>query len=477
MSSAKTIAKNTGFLLTAEIVDKLLRFFLIVVITRYLGDIGFGIYSFAFAFISMFSILANLGLNTFMVREIARDKSKTEKFVNNIITLKLSIVTIVFSLSFIIALLWDKSAQITPIIFLVIIHEIIETLILTIRVMFNAHEKMHYTLFVTVIERTIALLAGLVALYRGYGLMGLITALIISKLITLLSSYIISRKKFIKIKLSFDFEFWKYAVKRALPFWFTLLFFRIYTKTDTIMLSAMKGFAETGWYNAASKLIEALSFFPDVIINAVFPSMSRFHETSKDLLQVLFRKTFYYMFVLSFPLTVGVTILANRFIIFIYKNEFVLSGSILQILIWAVLFMFVNQSMGYLLNAINKQKCFTISNGVCAFANIILNLALIPKYSYIGAAIATVSTQIISFSLLYYFTSANGYKINLIKTTYKPIIAGIIMGVSILYLNFLHILLIVPIAMILYFLALILIGGFGKEEFDLVRSLIKREKT
>jgi len=261
-----------------------------------------------------------------------------------------------------------------------------------------------------------------------------------------------------------------------MPFWFTLLFFRVYTKTDTLMLAAMKGFAVTGWYNAASKLIEALSFFPNVIINAVFPAMSRFHRTSKELLKKLFQKTFYYLFVLSFPLTIGTSVLAHRFIFFIYKDQFIKAGTILQILIWAVLFLFVNQSMGYLLNAINKQKYFTIANGVCAFANITLNFALIPKFSYIGAAIATVITQVINFSLLYYFTLINGYKIDLIKTTFRPIIAGIIMGVSILYLNFLHILIVVPIAIILYFLALTLIGGFGKEEFDLVKSLIKREK-
>jgi len=73
MSSAKTIAKSTGLLFSTEIFDKLLSFLLVIVITRYLGSIGFGKYSFIFAFISFAAILSNLGLTLYIFREIAKD--------------------------------------------------------------------------------------------------------------------------------------------------------------------------------------------------------------------------------------------------------------------------------------------------------------------------------------------------------------------------------------------------------------------
>ncbi len=474
MSSAKKIAKNTGFLFAAEIADKLLSFFLVVVITRYLGDVGFGVYSFAFAFVGIFSILSNLGLATFMIREIAKDKSRTEKFVNNIVTLKFLLDIPLFALVILTAIMWERFSSIVPIIGLVVIHELINSVILMVKAMFNAHEKMGYILLTTSIERIFSFLLSFFILYLGYGIQVLIIALIISKLITLTTCYIVSKRKFITIKPSLDLKFLWYSIKNSLPFWFTLLFYRVYTSTDTIMLSAMKDFAVTGWYSAASKITAALSFLPNVIIDSVFPAMSRFHETSKESLNKLFEKTFYYLFTIAFPLALGISLLANRFIYFIYKEQFIKSGVILQILIWSVLFFFINQSLGHLLNAINKQKYFTISNGVCAIVNVMLNFILIPKFSYIGAATATVVALAVNFSLLYYFTSKNGYRLNIIKIIYRPIVAGIVMGITIIYLDFLHILVIVPAAMILYFGVLFLIGGIGKEEINLVKSFLPK---
>jgi O-antigen/teichoic acid export membrane protein len=128
--------------------------------------------------------------------------------------------------------------------------------------------------------------------------------------------------------------------------------------------------------------------------------------------------------------------------------------------------------MGFFLNSINKQHLFTISNGICALSNVILNFILIPKFSYIGAATATVITQLINFSLLYYFTRKNGHPLNLIKLSYKPIISGILMGALILYIKFLPIIYIVPIAAAFYFIIFLVIGGLEKEETDLIKSFL-----
>ncbi len=475
MSSAKKIAKNTGFLFIAEVVDKSLLFLFIIILTNYLGDTKFGIYSFAFAFVGIFSMLSNLEMNTFMVREIARDKSKTNMFVNNIITLKFLLSLFVFTFVLLIISFLNRFSALTIIIALVMVHEILTEILLTITAMFNAHEKMQYTLFAKIIEKIFSVSLSFFILYMGYELKMLISILILSKLLTLGYCYLVSIRKFIKIMPSFNLKFCTYTVRTSLPFWFNLIFYRLYTRTDTIMLSMLKGFAVTGWYNAASKLIEALSFFPNIIINSVFPVMSRYHQSSKILLKVLFEKTFYYLFVLGFPLTLSITLLADRFILFIYNDQFIKSAIILRVLAWSVLFIFINSSLGYLLNAINKQAYFTASNGVCALVNVILNLILIPKYSYLGAAIATVITQILNFSLLYAFTAKSGYKLNLIKTTYKPVISGILMVFTISYLKSLHLLIIVPVSILIYFFFLLLTKGIGREEWQIVKSFFPKK--
>ena len=72
--------------------------------------------------------------------------------------------------------------------------------------------------------------------------------------------------------------------------------------------------------------------------------------------------------------------------------------------------------------------------------------------------------------ILFYFTAKNNFKLPLLKLLYKPLIAGIVMGVIIFSLKFLHIFFLVPVAMIVYFSVLLLIKGFGKEEMNLIKS-------
>ena len=131
--------------------------------------------------------------------------------------------------------------------------------------------------------------------------------------------------------------------------------------------------------------------------------------------------------------------------------------------------------MGYLLNAIDRQKLFTLTSGITTIFNILLNVILIPKYSYIGAAVATLISEILSFSMLYYLTSKNKFSINLAKIVAKPIIANIAMIGFVIYLKNLHLILIISISAIIYFLVILAIKGIGKEEINLLQSLTQKK--
>ncbi|MEA2038025.1 MAG: flippase [Nanoarchaeota archaeon] len=475
MSSAKTIAKNTAFLFSTSVLDKIVSFFIVIVITRFLGDVGFGKYSFAFAFIAMFTIFPNFGVSTYILREISKDKSKTKELIGNAVALRLLIALIVFSIAIVIAKFWPKTNEIFLGIILVAIYSFFGMFTSLTKILFTAYEKNEFTLYSITLEKIITLILSYYVLTKGYGLNVLLLVFVFSNFINSVYNYIITYRHFVKVSFSIDLKLWKSIIKNSIPFWFTLLFQRIYYKTDTIMLTAMKNYAVTGWYNAASTLTAALTFIPDIIIFATFPAMSRFHHTnSNENLRLLYHKSAYYVLSIGIPLSIGISLLAQRLILFIYKEQFIKSGIILQVLSWSLIFVFVNGIMGYLLNSINKQHLFTISSGICAGGNVILNLILIPQFSYMGAAFATVITQFINFCSLYYFTKKNGHPLNLIKVSYRPIIAGSAMGILIYYISFLHILYIVPIAVIAYFAVLLIMGGLGKEEINLIKSFFPK---
>lgn len=475
MSNAKTIAKNTTFLFLSQTSDKILSFFLIVLITRHLGDLGFGIYSFAFAFISLFVAISNLGMNLYIFREISKVKDKAKNLLDNFISIRLTTILVLYTILGIASWYMPKTKEIMLTIFLVMLHELFAALNSLINIVMQSHERNEYTLYTTLIDKGLALVIGGTVLFMGYSINALILSLVVAKIFSFTYYYYICRSRFLRISFGKDFAQWKGLLRNSLPFGMTMIFGMIYYRVDKIMLTMMDSYQATGLYSAGSKLIDALAFIPTVIVLATFPAMSSFHHNqSKDKSQLLYNKSMYYLFIIALPLTIGISMLSESITLLVYKKEFIQSALVLQILSWSLIFIFANYCMGYLLNSINKQHLFTVSTGICATANIILNYIFILDYSYIGATVATLVTQVANSVMLFYFCAREGFAINVFNLVYKPAVAGAFMAILIYYARDYNLLLLAPLAAILYFGVLLLLKGLGKEEINLIKSVFSK---
>ena len=475
MSSAKTISKNTTVLMASDIFGRVLSLILIVYIARFLGEKGLGQYSFIFAFLAMFHLFTEFGLTTLMVREVARNKSKTQSYFSNILWFRLIFIILFGVLAPPIVLrLFDNSIEMLTVLLIAIIADFCKHMILMFEGLFQAHEIMEYSAIIRVIERILTVALGITMLVMGANIIGLISVFAISNFVAFVIALIIVIKKVTKIRFELDLQLIKRLLKESIPFWLTAIFVTIYFQIDTVMLSIMKNYQAVGIYNAAYGMLNALHFIPAAIIAAVFPAMSKFYLENKNQLRNIFKKSFYYLFAIGLPIGIGTTFLARRIIIFIYKEEFAASTLAMKILIWASAIIFLSGLCGYLLNSIDKQKTFTFAAVVCAIFNVVLNLFLIPRYSYIGASIATVLTELVLFIILFYYVSKNGFGISLIDAFKKPIIAGLVMMLVLILVMKLHLIVIILICATAYAISLYFLKGFGKEEIDLVKGLFTK---
>jgi O-antigen/teichoic acid export membrane protein len=96
-------------------------------------------------------------------------------------------------------------------------------------------------------------------------------------------------------------------------------------------------------------------------------------------------------------------LLSEEIILAIYGIDFLESADVFKILSWATAILFINYLFGSLLVSANKQSVTTISTALCAFMNIMINYILIPHYSYVGAAIATVITQALNMAIMFHY--------------------------------------------------------------------------
>ena len=479
MNTVQRIAKNTGVLLASQIASYILGFFFIMYTARYLGAAGFGILSFALAFTGIFGVFSDLGLRQLTVREVARDKSLAGKYLGNIAVMKLILVIITFGLIALFINLLGYPEQTITVVYLVALSVIFGAFSGMFYSIFQAYEKMEYQSLGQILSSALMLSGALFAISQGFSVVGFASIYFIVSAVVLVYSFMVCVWKFALPKIELDWSFWKSTIKMALPFGLTGTFITIYLWIDSVMLSLMKGDAVVGWYNAAYRLVLVLLFIPVAFNSAVFPLMSRFYVSSKDSLKFMFEKHFKYMLIIGFPIGVGTTLLADRFILLIFGAEYTPSIIALQILVWAIVLIFARTAFERVLESANRQIIVTEVFGGCALLNVILNVILIPRYSYIGAAVATLITDFAVFALIFVWSLKIGYSIpnkQLAEVISKVISASLLMGVFVKYFWNLNLFALVLLAAGVYFGIIFLVKGFDEEDIRLFKKVIVRRK-
>ena len=401
LSFRQTIFKNTFWLILSEIVSKLLFFILLILIARYLGVKEYGVFSFVFAFVSFFSIFVDSGFNILIVREVVRDKSLIKNYTGNIITIKLILGVIIFIVVMAMTQLLAETPAVRALIYLATLWMIGNSFITFLQSVFRVFEKMQYEALSKIIYFTsLFLIAGLV-LWQDLGIRLLISSYVATMLLSLIITLILVRKRFVKFQLKIDFDLWKVLFQKAWPFIFSGAFFIIYFKIDTIMLGILSTNAEVGIYSAAYKIYAGVFIIPEMITQAFFPKLARAYKKDKKELKKLFfyfKNTLIIISILLFALIFS----GSDFIISLaYGIEFHDAILILKILSTILLFRLFTYIYGWFLTSTDEQKRKVKFQAFCAFLNVILNYFLIIKYQAIGAAVATLITEL-TLLLLYY---------------------------------------------------------------------------
>lgn len=220
----------------------------------------------------------------------------------------------------------------------------------------------------------------------------IITSLLFNMLVSFFLVYFWS-KKYIKLRLAFDFSYWKKFLSESYPIGIMAIVVFIYFKVDTILLSVMKSNADVGIYNVAYKVLENIAFFPSMIVGLIFPIISQHIFSDEKRFFDISNKTFKVFALLTVPLVVGTLFLSNGLIYLIGGAGFPESALVLRILVFAMMAIFFSNLFNAILIAGNLQKKLMYILASAAVFNVLANLVLIPLFSYVAAAATSFATE------------------------------------------------------------------------------------
>ncbi|MFZ2154475.1 MAG: flippase [Candidatus Moraniibacteriota bacterium] len=404
------IARKIAYNVISSSIAKFLATFLALVnigfITRYLGVTGFGYYATVLAFFSFFGAILDLGLYSIATREISRPEADEKKILSNVFSLKLCSVSLLVIIVPVLLFFLPYPQEVKQGILIIAISYAFSSSYMVFNGVFQKNLRMDKVVMVELVGKIIQVIIVAAVVKNDWGFAGIIGSVLVSAMLTF-SGVILLSRQYIKFSLEFDFKYWKKFLKMSLPVGISAFVTFLYFKMDTIILSFLKGSEAVGIYNMAYKIIENITFFPGMMVGLILPLMSVYVFSDKKKFSKIINKTNKVFFLITVPLVVGTLFLAEDIIKIIGGEQFVISTNVLRILIISLAFIFFGNLFNSILLVANLQKKLMYILSFCAAFNIALNFILIPLYSYMGAAITSVLTELLVVALTIYFSNKN----------------------------------------------------------------------
>lgn len=385
--------------------DKILRMGVGLIVgiwvARYLGPERFGILSYVMAFVGLFNVIATLGLDGIVVRDLVHDGEVKDEILGTTFVLKFigAIASIVVTLVAI-AALRPADSQIRWMVAIIAGGAMFQAFD-TIDFWFQSRVESKYSVYakngaflgiacvkIGLILSGAALIAFVWTAFAevALGAFGLVLA------------YRIAGQRIDawtgNIRLVRD------LLQRAWPLILAGAAVAIYVKIDQVMLGEMLGNEAVGIYSAAVRLSELWYFIPVAIVSSVTPALIDARKISEQLYYDRIAKLFRLVVWIGFAIAIPTTFASGLVTRLIYGDLYVGSGMVLAIHIWAIIAVSLGVAQGPWTVNEGLMKWAFVRTSIGAVSNVVLNLFLIPVYGVIGAAVATVISYGLSDVLL-----------------------------------------------------------------------------
>ena len=400
-SSFKKYLSNTSWLFAEKIFRIGMGLFITAWMARYLGPEQFGMLNYAISFVALFGILSSLGLDKLVTRELLNNPEDNQYIMGTSFLLRFIGAIVLLPIAIFTVSVIRPDNELIFMMVLIISSSFFFNSFSVIKYWFESHVQAKYSVIVEAVLVFISAFIKGTLIYLEAPLVAFAWVVLVESILMafgLIAMYVSKLNKLSSWKVSFEKA--KYLLKEAYPLILAGAVYMFFVRIDQVMLGSMVGDEAVGVYAVAVRLSESWIFIPGIIATSLFPAMlnarkkdySRYLQITQHLLNL--------MALLGVLVAIVTIFVASPFVNLIFGHNYEESSLILVIHIWGMVFTAISIiSFRYFLS-----EGLQIYSFYRAFAglilNIVLNYFLIPTYGAIGAAIATVISQMVAVWLL-----------------------------------------------------------------------------
>jgi O-antigen/teichoic acid export membrane protein len=438
MSLASRTFRNTAMVTGSRLVSRVMVFYVFILIVRSLSHDDYGRYTLVLAIIPLVSVIVDVGLRPLFIREASRDRSVMGPYLNSILSLKVVMAIPAFIVTAI-ALHFVVPDAVGNGLLAAMAVMLGASFANQLRAVYYAVGELRYEAFTTIGETMVLLVGVVIAANLHLNYTWYLWAYAASWWFTVVFSSVIAVTRF-KHRFRFDLQVARLSMlaRESLPFALTFIISSLYYKIDQPMMPPLGvSLFAISLYGAAYKFLDAATFVPQALMDPVYPALSRIAGEAPERLAGATTKAYKMLAVASVPMAVTMLVLAEPIVRYGAGANYIGPGHnavpVLRVLAIGVIFLFVNNTFIYTLNAMGRQSESTRLAVLSLVVNVALNVILIPQHNALyggimGAAWATGLTELALFAGGYLLMRKYLYALPVFGTLKGVIPSGILCG-------------------------------------------------
>jgi len=387
----KQVLKGVSWLAGDKIVRLAISVFTGALVTRYLGPERYGTLSALTAFAALFGPIANMGVNSIILRDIGAHPEKEKSIIDASIILKM--VGGVTSVLLAIAIaLFAKQPQYQPLLVVFATFNFLFYFLDNFESWFYARNEQRKPVIAGQISFMFTSALRVACIILNLGLPAILLTYSLDSVLGGVLVYFNARKhlSFRILSVQYHKENVLRLLKESLPLMFASMGTIIFMKIDKVIMPWLTTAYVLGIYSAATRLSELWYFIPFSLCTAFAPLIAAAKSKSPEIYEKRMRKALIVVNLVTMSLALF-TLLIGPFAINLYAgSKYVSALPALQVHIWSLPFISIGLVVDIWLLNEHLQRLQVARTFTTAAVNIVLNILLVPKYGAVGAAWATL---------------------------------------------------------------------------------------
>lgn len=384
--------RNTSWMMLEQLLRMVAGLFIGVWVARYLGPESFGLLSYVLAFFAIFMGITKLGLDGVVVRELVNKPDECKIYIGTAFWLKVASAVLMIALIFIITPLASSDNQTNKYLMIVGLGLFFQSFEV-IEFYFQSKVMLKMVSISKIFQLLLSSIVKIFLVLNEASLDYFIMLVTFDMFSLALSTYMIYKVKGEPFFYNtFDFQLAKELLMSSWPLILSAFSISLAMRIDQIMISEFIGNYYVGIYSAGVRIAEVFGVLAIVTSTSLYPMIiNRVSNNQMNDIKRLIRIGFYILIISS----VIIILFSKLIILMLFGDEYTEASLVLSILVFSIPFTYINLITSKVLISENKTKDVMYRQYILLGMNVFLNLFLIPKYGVVGAALATLLSDVI----------------------------------------------------------------------------------